>query len=126
MKRPVRPRIARGRRTASRLTVFGVVQGVGFRPCVYRLARRLGLDGWVANAGSGVEIHIEGPAAVVRGGFAAALRKGLPPLAVIERLDARPAPVSNRAGFTIRKTRETGGFVFISPDIATCDDCVEE
>jgi hydrogenase maturation protein HypF len=126
MKRPVRPRVARGRRAAARLTVFGVVQGVGFRPCVYRLARRLGLDGWVANAGSGVEIHIEGPAAVVRGGFAAALRKGLPPLAVIERLDARPAPVSNRAGFTIRKTRATGGFVFISPDIATCDDCVEE
>jgi hypothetical protein len=49
-RRPARP----GRRkTAARLTVFGVVQGVGFRPCVYRLALRLGLYGWVENAGSG-------------------------------------------------------------------------
>lgn len=115
-----------GRRTAARLTVFGVVQGVGFRPCVYRLARRLGLDGWVQNAGSGVEIHIEGPAALVRSGFAAALRAGLPPLAVIERLDARPARPEGRRGFEIRKTRDAAGFVFISPDIATCSDCLDE
>jgi hydrogenase maturation protein HypF len=114
------------RRAASRLTVFGVVQGVGFRPYVYRLARRLGLAGWVANAGSGVEIHVEGPPSVVRDGFPAALRSGLPPLAAIERLDARPAPVANLRGFAIRKTRGDGGFVFISPDIATCDDCARE
>jgi len=113
------------RRAAARLAAFGVVQGVGFRPCVYRLARRLGLDGWVANAGSGVEIHVEGPARVVRD-FPAALRAALPPLAVVEKLDVRPAPVTGRAGFAIRKTRDTAGFVFISPDIATCDDCVRE
>ncbi len=113
-------------RAASRLTVFGVVQGVGFRPYVYRLARRLGLAGWVANAGSGVEIHVEGPSSVVRDGFPAALRSGLPPLAAIERLDVRPAPVAKLRGFTIRKTRGDGGFVFISPDIATCDDCARE
>ncbi|MCU0244194.1 MAG: acylphosphatase, partial [Acidobacteria bacterium] len=47
---------ARTARSAARLTVFGVVQGVGFRPSVYRLARGLGLAGWVANAGSGVDI----------------------------------------------------------------------
>jgi hydrogenase maturation protein HypF len=126
MTRARPPRTAKGRRRAARLTVFGVVQGVGFRPYVYRLARGLGLDGWVANAGSGVEIHIEGPAAVVRDEFPAALRRRLPPLAVIERLDVAPAPVSNAAGFEIRKTRRSRGFVFISPDIATCDDCVEE
>jgi len=114
------------RKAAAHLTVFGVVQGVGFRPCVYRLARRLGLDGWVANAGSGVEIHIEGPPAVVRKEFPDALRRGLPPLAAIEKLDVRPAPVSRLSGFEIRKTRETGGFVFISPDIATCTDCATE
>jgi hydrogenase maturation protein HypF len=118
--------MSRPRRAAARLTIFGVVQGVGFRPYVYRLARRLGLDGWVANAGSGVEIHVEGPPAVVRDAFPAALRSGLPPLAAIERLDARPAPVANLRGFKIRKSRGDGGFVFISPDIATCDDCAEE
>src|SRR5512136_739540 len=116
---------AKLRGSGARFTVFGVVQGVGFRPYVYRLARRLGLAGWVANAGSGVEIHIEGPPRAVRD-FPAALRAGLPPLAVIERLDVRPAAVTNRTGFAIRKTRDRGGFVFISPDIATCDDCVRE
>jgi len=116
----------RGRRAAARLTVFGVVQGVGFRPYVYRLALRLGLAGWVENAGSGVEIHVEGPAGAVRDGFPAALRTGLPPLASIERLDARPAPVGGFRGFEIRATRDASGFVFISPDIATCPDCLEE
>ena len=121
------PRMTPGsRRSAARLTVFGVVQGVGFRPYVYRLARRLGVDGWVENAGTGVEIHIEGPAAVVRSKFPAALRAGLPPLAVIEKLDVRPAPLEGCRGFEIRATRARSGFVFISPDIATCDDCLAE
>ena len=113
-------------RAAAHLTVFGVVQGVGFRPYVYRLARRLGLDGWVENAGSGVEIHVEGPAAVVREGFPEALKAGLPPLAVIEKLDVRPARAEGMKGFEIRTTRDRAGFVFISPDIATCPDCLAE
>jgi hydrogenase maturation protein HypF len=117
---------ARPRRAAARLTVFGVVQGVGFRPYVYRLARRMGLAGWVENAGSGVEIHVEGPAAIAKEKFPAALRAGLPPLAVVERLDVRPARLEGGADFEIRATRDRSGFVFISPDIATCDDCLEE
>jgi hydrogenase maturation protein HypF len=111
---------------ASRLTVFGVVQGVGFRPCVYRLATGLGLKGWVENAGSGVEIHIEGASARVGKKFAAALLRGLPPLAKVEKLTLRPAAVKGFRNFEIRKTRDAGGFVFISPDIATCSDCLEE
>jgi hydrogenase maturation protein HypF len=114
------------RRAAARITVFGVVQGVGFRPYVYRLAGRLGLDGWVENAASGVIIHVEGPAAAVAREFPAALRAGLPPLAVIEKLEARPARVEGRRGFEIRATRDRSGFVFISPDIATCPDCLRE
>lgn len=114
------------RKAAARLTVFGVVQGVGFRPYVFRLARGLGLVGWVANAGSGVEIHVEGPSAVVLEGFPAALRANLPPLAGIEKLDLRPAAVEGLRDFEIRKTRDAGGFVFISPDIAACADCLEE
>jgi hydrogenase maturation protein HypF len=114
------------KRAAARLTVFGVVQGVGFRPYVYRLARRLGLDGWVENAGSGVEIHVEGPARAAVEEFPAALRSGLPPLASIERLDVRPARAEGLRGFEIRRTRDRSGFVFISPDIATCPDCLAE
>jgi hydrogenase maturation protein HypF len=118
MTGPARP-------AAVRLTVFGVVQGVGFRPTVYRLARRAGLAGWVENAGSGVEIHVEGPAAAVAG-FADDLEAGLPPLAAIEKLDVRPARPEGLEGFEIRATRERSGFVFISPDIATCPDCLAE
>ncbi len=116
----------KSRKAAARLTVFGVVQGVGFRPCVFRLARGLGLGGWVENAGSGVEIHVEGPSAAVLEEFPAALRANLPPLAVIERLDLRPVPAEGFPDFAIRKTRDAGGFVFISPDIATCSDCLAE
>ena len=123
-RRPARP--GRHLKAAARLTVFGVVQGVGFRPYVYRLALRLGLDGWVENAGSGVEIHVEGPSAAVLKKFPASLRAGLPPLAAIEKLDLRPAAVEGFRGFEIRKTRDAGGFVFISPDIATCPECLEE
>ena len=101
-----RARPGRRRKAAARLTVFGVVQGVGFRPCVYRLARRLGLDGWVENAGSGVEIHVEGPSAAALEKFPASLRRGLPPLAAIETLDFRAAAVEGFRGFEIRKTRD--------------------
>lgn len=113
-------------KAAARLTVFGVVQGVGFRPTVYRLARRLGLDGWVENAGSGVEIHVEGASRRAVERFAEDLKAGLPPLAAIERLDVRPARPAGLRGFEIRETRDRSGFVFISPDIATCPDCLAE
>ena len=116
----------KSRNAAARLIVFGVVQGVGFRPFVFRLARGLGLNGWVENAGSGVEIHVEGPATAVREKFPAALRRNLPPLAHIEKLSLRPAPVEGCRSFEIRNTRDARGFVFISPDIATCADCLEE
>jgi len=113
-------------KAAARLTVFGVVQGVGFRPCVYRVARGLGLDGWVENAGSGVEIHIEGPSRRAVEEFPKALKAGLPPLAAIARLDVRHARPEGLRGFEIRATRDRAGFVFISPDIATCPDCLAE
>jgi hydrogenase maturation protein HypF len=113
-------------RRAVEYTVFGVVQGVGFRPFVFRLAEKLGLAGWVKNSGGGVEIHVEGPGPAVEKRFPELLKKELPPLARIERLEARPAAFQGRRDFRIRKTKEESGFVFISPDIATCDDCLEE
>ncbi len=116
----------RGRGAAARAVVFGVVQGVGFRPFVFRLARGLGLKGWVKNAGSGVEIHVEGRAAAVRSRFFEDLKRRLPPLARIERLEVRTAEVRGYGDFRIRKTRGSEGFVFISPDIATCADCLRE
>jgi hydrogenase maturation protein HypF len=111
---------------AERIVVFGVVQGVGFRPFVFRLAHRLGLAGWVQNAGFGVEIHIEGGTRDARRKFLATLRGSPPPLARIERIEAGPAPFRACRGFEIHETRKGGSFVFISPDIATCPECLEE
>lgn len=79
----------KNRDAAARAVVFGVVQGVGFRPFVFRLARGLGLRGWVKNAGSGVEIHVEGSAHPVRSKFFGELRRRLPPLARIEKLEVQ-------------------------------------
>jgi len=111
---------------ATRVLVFGVVQGVGFRPFVFRLARGLGLAGWVKNIGAGVEIHLEGGTRETHRRFLAALARDLPPLARIEKLETRPAPFVGRRGFVIRTTEAGRGFVFISPDIATCPECLEE
>jgi len=106
--------------------VFGVVQGVGFRPFVYRLAKRLDLRGWVKNAGFGVEIHLESESEDGPKRFLEALRREPPPLARIEKIDASAAPFGSCRDFEIRKTRQAGGFVFISPDIATCPECLAE
>ncbi len=111
---------------AAEIVIFGVVQGVGFRPFVFRLARRLGIRGRVKNAGRGVEIRAEadGPAAL--DAFIAGLAREAPPLAIIESLSVRRVPPRGERGFRIAPTRGRGGFIFISPDIATCPECLAE
>jgi hydrogenase maturation protein HypF len=110
----------------SRIQVEGIVQGVGFRPFVHAVAHRLGLSGMVGNDDAGVFIEIEGPAAlVVR--FREALERETPPLAVIERISARPLPLTGGHGFSITESLRNGERrTLISPDIATCDDCLRE
>jgi hydrogenase maturation protein HypF len=105
------------------MIVRGVVQGVGFRPAVYNLARRLGLKGFVANTSEGVIIEIEGEAAA---GFEAALRESLPPLARIESISLTEMPPAGRTDFRIMESAEAGGFTHVSPDISVCDDCLRE
>ncbi len=111
---------------ALRVKVFGVVQGVGFRPFIYKEALRLGLKGWVKNSGFGVEIHLEGSGPEPLAAFVGALRDHPPPLARIESLETRPAARVGYRTFEIRKTRGGESFVFISPDISTCPDCLTE
>lgn len=117
------PRDRPARPAARRLLVFGIVQGVGFRPFVYRLALRYGLAGWVKNIGRGVEIHLEGTSASVLEAFVRALGAELPPLAKIERLTSRPAKARGLRRFEVKPSREGASFVFISPDISVCDAC---
>jgi len=111
---------------AVRITVGGVVQGVGFRPFLYRLADRFGYKGWVKNIGSGVEIHLESEKRTDFGPFFRALEKDKPPLVRVERLEFRPAANRGHSTFKIRKSEEGESFVFISPDIATCRACRSE
>lgn len=111
---------------AVRVVVFGVVQGVGFRPFVYRLARAFGYTGWVKNIGPGVEIHLEADAPEDFGRFLRRLKAELPPLARIESLTVEPASHRSCRSFRVRKSGKGESFVFISPDIAACEACHRE
>ena len=111
--------------TRQHVHVTGVVQGVGFRPFVYGLAHRWNLDGWVYNSSDGVDIEVQGkPAALAQ--FVVALQQEAPPLAHIEHLTiATVRPLAER-GFAIRNSVTRPGASLISPDVATCHDCLRE
>ncbi|MFB7635550.1 carbamoyltransferase HypF [Streptomyces sp. NPDC056149] len=109
-----------------RITVRGIVQGVGFRPFVHGLATELGLTGHVSNTGEGVDVEVEGPAAVLHR-FAARLRAEAPPLAVVEAVDGEDLAPTGDTGFTIRPSRTRGpSRTLVAPDAATCDACLAE
>lgn len=115
-----------GSSQARLLRVFGIVQGVGFRPFVYRLADRYGLAGWVRNTSGDVAIHLEGPEEALDS-FQEALQREKPPLAWIERVEIAPAEVTGVSGFSIDASEVHGGdFQPVSPDVATCSDCLAE
>lgn len=118
-------------RVACTVEVEGVVQGVGFRPFVYRLAGELGLDGLVRNAAGRVEIEVAGSEPALRE-FARRLGADAPPRARVERVVVRPLDslaVVRLAGsgFTIEESVASASAVrLFPPDIATCDDCLRE
>ncbi|MGE5372382.1 MAG: carbamoyltransferase HypF [Solirubrobacterales bacterium] len=115
-----------GRMTASRIHITGIVQGVGFRPHVYRCAMEHGMKGWVLNSSAGVVIEAEGPAEAVDA-FAASLTANKPPLAVIKTYERLDIPVFGYDAFSIRESEANQEkSVMISPDIAICGDCKRE
>jgi len=108
------------------VVVRGIVQGVGFRPFVHRLAHEFGLHGWVLNSTEGVEIELEGPRLAVQG-FLDALPARVPPAALIESVQTVPLPPVGYTSFIIQGSQESAGrFPLVSPDIATCPDCLSE
>ncbi len=116
----------------ARIEVRGRVQGVGFRPFVYRLARELRLGGSVANNPCGVSIEVEGAAADVET-FERRLTAELPPLAVIERVTAARYEAIGQTAFRILPSPvavDSGNGrvqeAHISPDVAVCADCLRE
>ncbi len=113
-------------RTACSVRVRGVVQGVGFRPFVYRLAHAHTLAGWVLNGGEGVEIHVEG-AEDALDVFLRELREQLPPAARIAAIDVTRGRVLDLREFTIRESpRADAPTVRMAPDLAVCDACLAE
>jgi hydrogenase maturation protein HypF len=107
------------------ILVNGIVQGVGFRPFVHNLAARLGLGGFVRNETGGVRIEVEGEPGSLDG-FLRELTERPPPLAVIERVSCQPVPPRGDDRFSIEHSEEAAGPVFVSPDVATCADCLAE
>jgi hydrogenase maturation protein HypF len=116
------PRVAHERR---RVRVRGTVQGVGFRPFVWRLAQVLGLQGWVLNDAEGVLAEVQGsPDAVAE--FLRRVAAEAPPLSRVDAVEDETRPVEPGAGFVIAASRGGTASTPVTPDAATCPDCLAE
>jgi len=113
-------------RGGARLHVTGIVQGVGFRPFVFTLAKQLGLTGWVRNTSAGVEIEVDGPREQLEA-FARSVLEDAPPLARIDQVSVSYTSEQGHTGFEIRESASLPeAFQPISPDVAVCPDCLRE
>ena len=110
--------------TAKKILTQGIVQGVGFRPYVYRLATSLNLNGYVRNLGNVVEIILEGDNIEL---FIKRLQNELPPIARIDSFKVLDIDESNFDEFKIIESSDSySGISVIPPDIAICDSCLAE
>jgi len=107
-----------------RIQLRGIVQGVGFRPFVHHLASRLELGGYVLNSSAGLVIEVEGDSAAIDR-FVSSIREEAPPLAWIQEMHVTELDALGDTAFTIRPSvAKTGEFALISPDVATCAECL--
>ncbi|MEC4272099.1 carbamoyltransferase HypF [Adlercreutzia sp. R25] len=107
--------------------VKGIVQGVGFRPFVYRMAKKYLINGWVLNAADGVYIHAEGESKLVDE-FIMELSDNAPAASKVEEIDIKEVPLEDFDSFEIRFSDDDAveETTLVSPDLATCQDCVTE
>lgn len=114
-------------REALDLKISGVVQGVGFRPFVYREAKKRDITGWVLNDVEGVKVHAEGETLPLDR-FVLALSEEEPAAAQVREIEIKEVPVEGFDEFEIRFSDDVaqGEATLVSPDLATCDACVEE
>ncbi|MEW5979377.1 MAG: carbamoyltransferase HypF [Acidobacteriota bacterium] len=112
--------------SARLIQVRGVVQGVGFRPCIYRLANAHALTGWVLNGEGGVEIHVEGPEQQLEA-FVRSLRNHPPAAASITGIQVRSRKLQGFRNFAIRESQaHCRPTTRISPDLPVCPACLQE
>lgn len=113
-------------KSRARLLVKGIVQGVGFRPFVYNLARSLSLNGWVLNSTEGVSIEVEGDKSVLED-FVHQITQNPPPLATVDSVSVEYLPPDNFDTFVIGHSEgDKSKYMKISPDVCTCADCLAE
>jgi hydrogenase maturation protein HypF len=109
-----------------RINVRGIVQGVGFRPFIYGLAKELELTGWVQNTSAGVDIELDGPAGTLDR-FLEALNTQAPPLSKIDSITSESTSPNGFLDFTIVESQAVeGAFQPVSPDVSLCSDCARE
>lgn len=111
--------------SAKLIRIYGIVQGVGFRPFVARAAEEFSVKGSVANKGSYVEVHAQGDIPSVEG-FIRTLKTRPPKRSVILEFDVKDIDEAPCQSFEITESEKERGDIFVSPDIATCEDCKRE
>ncbi len=114
-------------KTRKIITIYGIVQGVGFRPYVHKGVQKYQLTGWICNSEQGIEMEVEGERSNVNG-FIKKIKKNAPILSMIEKVLVQEMPVFGYTDFKIKKskTREENPLALIPPDISICDDCLSE
>jgi len=108
-----------------KININGIVQGVGFRPFIFKLAHEMKIKGYVLNSTAGVEIIALADMDILRK-FMIRIETENPPGAQIDNLTYRQIPYKIFKDFTIRKSKEESGTTLISPDLAICEDCLRE
>ncbi|MFC1563572.1 carbamoyltransferase HypF, partial [candidate division KSB1 bacterium] len=115
-----------GKTTCFRIHINGIVQGVGFRPFIYRLAVKYGINGYIKNNSSGVDIEAEGAEKIIKE-FVNNITDSAPPLTKIESLEInRIAPGFYTKFNIIESSRDIQAATLIPPDISICDECLKE
>lgn len=115
-----------GKITAEYIRIHGLVQGVGFRPFIFRLARKFNLGGWVENRSDGVHILVQGSKPDIER-FVDQIRPGAPEASEVLEIERKKADTGKLDDFEIRKSPEaTDRITEVSPDIAVCKDCLRD
>jgi hydrogenase maturation protein HypF len=106
-----------------KIEIKGIVQGVGFRPFIYNLAKKLNIKGYVVNTSNGILIEAEGENIDL---FIEEIKDFPPPLSKIEKIELKKTIPKGYNDFAIKESLDEGSFTLLSPDISICDDCLKE